>query len=283
MKLIKINIIVLFSLLVANNTHSNTNISYNNIQHSSNNVLEIDYISQIQPILSQSCTSCHGNSAGLNLNSYNALMNGSNNGAVITPSNHSTSTLWQRINNNSMPPGNNPDLSSTQINLIAQWIDEGALFEPLPSIDYEIQVQPIFNQNCTSCHGASGGLNLTSYNLVMNGGFSGSVITPSNNITSILWQRIDNGSMPPGNNPELSETQKNIIAHWINEGALAEPFTCAANGDYNFDGFINITDIIASVNIIIGVYNYSECMDMNGDETVNILDILNMVNFILGN
>lgn len=283
MKLIKINFIITFSLLFANNTIIMTNISNNNLQHSSTNVLEIDYMSQIQPILNQNCISCHGASGGLNLNSYNTLMNGGNSGDVVIPSNPSSSIFWQRINNGSMPPGNNPNLSSNQINMIAQWIDEGALYEPFESIDYESQVQSIFNQFCTSCHGGSGGLNLSSYNSAMNGGNSGDVITPSNNLTSILWQRINNGSMPPGNNPELSETLKNLIAQWINEGALAEPFTCGINGDYNFDGFINVTDIIASVNIIIGVYEYSECMDMNGDGTVNILDILNMVNHILDN
>ena len=86
----------------------------------------IDYLDDIQPIFDANCTTCHGSLAGLNLTSYANLMNGSNDGDVITPLNHSTSVLWQEINLGSMPPGSNDNLSSSQINLIAQWIDAGA-------------------------------------------------------------------------------------------------------------------------------------------------------------
>ena len=87
---------------------------------------EMSYSLEIQPIFNSYCTSCHGNSAGLNLTSYNNVMDGSYNGAVIMPFSHSASELWQRINFGQMPPGDN-NLTQAQINLIAQWIDEGAL------------------------------------------------------------------------------------------------------------------------------------------------------------
>ena len=89
----------------------------------------INYLDEIQPIFDANCTTCHNNwnsEAGLNLTSYANLMNGSNDGDVITPLNHSTSVLWQEIDLGSMPPGSNDNLSSSQINLIAQWIDAGA-------------------------------------------------------------------------------------------------------------------------------------------------------------
>ena len=86
----------------------------------------MSYSLEIQPIFNSYCTSCHGNSAGLNLTSYNNVMDGSYNGAVIMPFSHSASELWQRINYGQMPPGDN-NLTQAQINLIAQWIDEGAL------------------------------------------------------------------------------------------------------------------------------------------------------------
>ena len=53
-------------------------------------------------------------------------MNGSNDGDVIIPYNHSSSPLWIHVNSGYMPPGNN-DLTDDQVDLIAQWIDEGAL------------------------------------------------------------------------------------------------------------------------------------------------------------
>ena len=49
---------------------------------------QVDYDSQIQSIFNSKCTSCHGNSAGLNLSSHDNLMDGSNNGDVIVPFNH---------------------------------------------------------------------------------------------------------------------------------------------------------------------------------------------------
>jgi len=58
-------------------------------------------------------------------------MTGGNSGAVITPFDHANSYLWQRVNNGEMPPGTNPDLSASQIDLIALWIDEGALENPV--------------------------------------------------------------------------------------------------------------------------------------------------------
>ena len=89
---------------------------------------QVDYDSQIQPIFNSKCTQCHGNSAGLNLSSYENIMQGSNNGDVIIPYDYANSELWQRINSGQMPPGNN-DLTDAQVDLIAQWIDEGALPE----------------------------------------------------------------------------------------------------------------------------------------------------------
>ena len=49
-------------------------------------------------------------------------------------------------------------------------------------VDYSTQIQPIFDDNCISCHidgGAYfGGLDLSSYSLVMEGGSSGNTIVP---------------------------------------------------------------------------------------------------------
>ena len=87
---------------------------------------EIDYNTSIQPIFNAKCVDCHGNSAGLNLSSYSNLMAGSNNGDVITPFDSNNSELWIRVNSGQMPIGGG-DLTSDESNLVAQWIDEGAL------------------------------------------------------------------------------------------------------------------------------------------------------------
>ena len=94
---------------------------------------QVDYNADIQPILYANCTQCHGTSGGLNLGSYDNLMVGGNSSDVIDPYNHAGSVLWQRINSGEMPPGSN-ELFADEINLIAQWIDEGAFEEPGSSI-----------------------------------------------------------------------------------------------------------------------------------------------------
>ncbi len=89
------------------------------------------------------------------------------------------------------------------------------------SISYYQEIQPIFNQYCTSCHignFASGGLNLTTYEELMAGGDSGSVVTPGDYENSLLWIMTDNGYMPL-DEPELSDENINLIKDWIEEGA----------------------------------------------------------------
>ena len=109
---------------------------------------QVDYESEIQTIFNNNCTSCHVNGGGyqngLDLSSYENLMAGdSDNGPVVIPGDHANSLLWQKVNSGAMPPGNNPDLSEDEIDLIADWIDEGAL--PVPSTVtaiYDIQYVP---------------------------------------------------------------------------------------------------------------------------------------------
>ena len=98
------------------------------------------------------------------------------------------------------------------------------------AVDYESEIQPIFNNNCGNCHlgNSSGDLNLSNYDNLM----SNDVIVPGNHEASELYDRItrDNaaaGDMPPGNS-ELSQNQIDLIAEWIDEGALPEESTVVA-------------------------------------------------------
>ena len=55
-------------------------------------------------------------------------------------------------------------------------------------------------------------------------------------------------------------------------------------GDINGDGTINVTDVTALVNKILGSASYSDSVcDINGDGTVNVTDVTTLVNMILGN
>ena len=149
-------------------------------------------------------------------------------------------------------------------------------------VDYNLEIQPIFNSNCISCHSGSDAeedLSLTSYDNLMNGGESGDVVIPYDHANSLLWQYVNSGFMPPGAN-DLTQSQVNLISQWIDEGALSEPYE-PLPGDVNDDGTVNILDIVQLANMILSD-DYQESADLNGDGNLNILDIVQLVNIILG-
>ena len=146
-------------------------------------------------------------------------------------------------------------------------------------VDYSSQIQPIFNSECTQCHGNAAGLNLSSYENIMLGSNNGDMVIPYDHVQSELWQRVNSGQMPPGNN-DLSDTQVDLIAQWIDEGALPEASTSSLAGDLNEDGILNVLDVILMVNLALEE-EYEDVADMNEDGIINILDIVILLNTIL--
>ena len=41
-------------------------------------------------------------------------------------------------------------------------------------------------------------------------------------------------------------------------------------GDVNMDGFVNVTDIVITVNIILGMDSYNDMADLNMDGSINV-------------
>ena len=160
----------------------------------------------------------------------------------------------------------------------------GVLLSIIYAVDYNTEIQPIFNSNCTNCHHVGSAsysnhqLDLTSYSGLMSGGESGVVVIPGNSNASILYNQISEGDMPPGG-INLSSTLVELIAQWIDEGALFEPNEPLL-GDINEDGIINILDVISVVNLVLS-NEYDLLADVNEDESVDILDVVILVNIIL--
>lgn len=92
------------------------------------------YGERIQPIFSQHCIGCHGPSkhkANLRLDSFEAVIRGSKDGPVIKAGNAQESELLRRItlpptDDDFMPSGHKPPLSSNEIKRIEVWISSGA-------------------------------------------------------------------------------------------------------------------------------------------------------------
>ena len=92
----------------------------------------VDYAGEIEPILHQRCYLCHGEQqqmAGLRLDSREAALAGSDNGAVIVPGDPGASRLIARVTSGEqgfrMPPGDEA-LGGAAVEKLRTWIAEGA-------------------------------------------------------------------------------------------------------------------------------------------------------------
>ena len=61
---------------------------------------------------------------------------------------------------------------------------------------------------------------------------------------------------------------------------FAEETDFAIAGDVNADGYVDILDIVTTVNFVLN-NEYSSYADLNSDSTVDILDIVQLINIIL--
>ena len=144
----------------------------------------------------------------------------------------------------------------------------------LAQVDYDSQIQPIFDDRCISCHGSMGGLNLTSYENLMDGGLSGYEVIPYDHASSELWIRVDSGQMPPGNN-DLTGAQVNLIAQWIDEGALPETSTSSCDEGYTY--IEDIPDNLVNANNEGWCFFNDDLAVIDGLITLNNLNYSNLL------
>ncbi len=115
-------------------------------------------------------------------------------------------------------------LSSEQIQNLVKFIRELGTQAPAETTTptFVNAVQPIFQKQCTMCHGTLGGWDSSSYEKVMNSGEHGPTIIPGDVANSLLAQKIQDqqtvgGMMPPGG--KMTEQDIQIILNWIAAGA----------------------------------------------------------------
>jgi hypothetical protein len=174
----------------------------------------ICFSDQILPLIQSYCayTGCHdGNSEPMNLTTYNDIMQ------VVQAGNANNSALYNAIiggEEEPMPPSGKPQLTTAQVVLIHNWIQQGAL-NNVCSCDSTIftfsgAVWPTIQGSCIGCHSGSTPsgnppLNLSTYSLIF------AAVNSQN-----LYGRITGSTgavMPPGN--KMSDCKILQIHKWI--------------------------------------------------------------------
>lgn len=97
---------------------------------------QVSFSKDVMPILKAKCLSCHSkggegfNASGFSVEGYAQVMRGTLNGPVIEPGESYFSTLQIVVEHGADPsksmPKDSAKLSSTEIQTIGEWIDQGA-------------------------------------------------------------------------------------------------------------------------------------------------------------
>lgn len=98
------------------------------------------------------------------------------------------------------------------------------------SVSFERQVLPILQKHCAECHapGAAGyvqsGLELTSFDTLMQGTRFGPIVEPGDPLISVLNQLVEGRAhpsitMPHGRSP-LHDSEVAVLRTWVAQGAL---------------------------------------------------------------
>ena len=115
---------------------------------------QVDFNTQIRPILSENCFHCHGpdaeqREAELRLDEHNGAL------SAIEPTDRSASELFKRVTSKDEfevmpPPDSNRNLTDEQIELLGQWIDQGAEWGEhwswTPIVTSQTPTEPAFDQ-----------------------------------------------------------------------------------------------------------------------------------------
>ncbi len=195
---------------------------------------------------------------GFSLATYTALMKGSKGGVVLFPGDPVGSRIVESIESGDMPRNGNK-VSAENFAKLKQWIKEGANFdgpsqgapitslasskpaeaakptkaEPIKTnaptgketVSFARDIAPILIANCNGCHYAatrvSGGLQFNLFSQILKGGDNGSIVSPGKPDESLIVRRLQGveGARMPMGRPALSDSQIQLVATWIKEGA----------------------------------------------------------------
>jgi hypothetical protein len=119
--------------------------------------------------------------------------------------------------------------SLTSCNLEFRKEKEGSTVQAQVNADFSSIQQNLVNSKCIRCHSGPGsphGVDLSSYDTIVNSGLFPPLIVPGSPESSSLYTSIAAGRMPKGG-PKLSESTVGALYEWIKNGAkeIEDPST----------------------------------------------------------
>jgi mono/diheme cytochrome c family protein len=181
-----------------------------------------DASAQVKLILTNNCATCHGPANGVvggfaDVTDLSGLISQNQ----IIPNNANNSVLFQSLTGANgttlMPVG--MALNSSDIQVIRDWINQGALFStPVLGPTFSSINANILKPKCVACHNAvqaQGGIRLDSYTEVIK-----YVNAPAQADTSALYTSVLLGQMPLPPQAALSDSEIVTILNWIKNQAL---------------------------------------------------------------
>ncbi|MDF1742567.1 MAG: peptidase MA family metallohydrolase [Gimesia sp.] len=214
----------------------------------------VSFEKQIAPIINERCVNCHGAqraSANLRLDTYASMKKGGRTGVLLVPGNPNNSLILHKLlaPGNQRMPRTGAALTPAQIELFAKWIIAGGRFDgeketdPIGAstkkkkapvkvvkatgnekVSFMKDVAPWMLDFCLRCHSGNtpaSEFSIVTFEDILRGGESGSVIIPGKPDESRLWHLVglqDPIKMPQGQ-ALIKRKDARALKTWIEEGA----------------------------------------------------------------
>jgi negative regulator of replication initiation len=224
----------------------------------------MSFSKDIAPLIRSKCGRCHGANnprGGLSLNNFRGFrQGGASKQPLIQPKRARNSMLIARLvttNTKARMPKGGAALLPDEVQKIALWIDQGALFDgkdettaladlgktvgpgakpkaPVTvvinkatgneKVSFVNDIAPTIVNLCTRCHGGNNpraGLSVVNFESLMRGSENGRVIIPGNLNGSKLWRLVGAGDQPrmPQGQARITRKFHADLRVWIEEGA----------------------------------------------------------------
>jgi serine/threonine-protein kinase len=197
----------------------------------------VELATQARDVLKKYCFECHGQNlkrlrGDLNLFDRSHLLDKER--GIVVPGKPDASSLWQQVQDGSMPPGQRSKVNDVGKRLLRDWISAGApVFaeEKATTSDTDVaaeraaRVKEVFRVHCLECHGGArkqAGVAILDHGLLL----KKKKVVPGKADESLLFQLViatDDTVMPPPGQPRLRQDEIDLVRLWISDGAPAFP------------------------------------------------------------